>query len=75
MFSSFDDKSHILSNYINLALKDYVQIDGAYYSGELKNNSGKINGAMKVITGLEWLSIPIHKPKELIDTCLESYSK
>ena len=70
VFSSFDDKSHILSNYINLALEDYVQIDGAYYSGELKNNSEKINGAMKVITGLEWLSIPIHKPKELIDTCL-----
>ena len=52
-----------------VALEDYVQIDGAY-SGELKIIPEKINGAMKVITGLEWLSIPIHKPKELIDLCL-----
>ena len=24
-----------------------------------------VNGAMKVITGLDWLNIPIHKPNEL----------
>ncbi len=70
VFSSFDKDSDILGKYINLALEEFVQKDGAYYKGELKNNSEKINGAMKVITGLDWLSIPIHKPKELIDTCL-----
>ena len=29
-----------------------------------------INGAMKVISGLDWLGIPIHYPEKLIDFCL-----
>jgi hypothetical protein len=30
-----------------------------------------INGAMKVLTALDWLDAPIHYPDKLIDTCLE----
>ena len=32
----------------------------------------KINGSMKVISGLSWLNRPIHQPKKLIDFCLEN---
>jgi len=44
--------------------------NGFYYSGPLPNSSELINGSMKVLTGLDWLSIPIHKPEKLIDFCL-----
>ena len=31
-----------------------------------------INGAMKVISGLDWLDARIHSPKKLIDFCLDN---
>jgi len=44
--------------------------NGGYYFGKRPNNSLLINGAMKVLTGLDWIGTPIHKPKKLIDLCL-----
>ena len=51
-------------------LNELVQSDGAYYQGKNIGNSEKINGAMKVITGMDWLGLEFHKPRELIDICL-----
>jgi hypothetical protein len=43
---------------------------GLYHSNtEIKLNE-KINGTMKVITGLDWINRPIHLPNEIIDFCL-----
>ncbi len=70
VFISFDKNKKELGKYINSELEKLVQSDGAYYKGSIDNESEKINGAMKVLTGLDWLNIPIHKPKELIDLCL-----
>jgi hypothetical protein len=70
VFISFDENKIELSKYINSEIAKLVKSDGAYYIGSLENESEKINGAMKVLTGLDWLNIPIHKPKELIDLCL-----
>ncbi len=70
VFISFDKRIKELSKYINSEIEKLVQPDGAYYKGSIENQSEKINGAMKVLTGLDWLNIPIHKPKELIDLCL-----
>lgn len=70
VFISFDENSIELSNSINSEIEKLVKPDGAYYKGSIDNQSEKINGAMKVLTGLDWLNIPIHKPKELIDLCL-----
>ena len=36
------------------------------------NSRQVINGAMKVITGLDWLGHEIHYPKKLIDYCLKT---
>ena len=44
--------------------------DGCYYDGGQPNFSQLINGSMKVITGLDWLGVPIHYPKKIIDACL-----
>lgn len=45
---------------------------GSYHNEEVKSNREVINGAMKIISGLEWLDLPIHRPKNLIDFCLQN---
>ena len=48
---------------------------GGYFIGSTPSETELINGAMKVITGLDWLELPIHKPEKLIDYCLQSIPK
>lgn len=43
---------------------------GAYYQGEAPSFNETINGAMKVLTGLDWIDEKIHDPNKLIDMCL-----
>ena len=44
---------------------------GAYFRGSVPGHGHLINGAMKVLTALDWLEVPIHYSERLIDTCLE----
>ena len=58
-------------------LKEYIEkkvneSDGCYYEGSQPNLTELINGTMKVITGLDWLDVPIHYPEKIIDVCLEN---
>ena len=50
--------------------KTIDQNTGSYFMHKTPDTREIVNGAMKVITGLDWLGIPIHEPKKLIDTCL-----
>ena len=43
---------------------------GAFFKGEKPNEKELINGAMKVITGLDWIDAEIPYSEKLIDTCL-----
>ena len=43
---------------------------GFYFKGDTPSESELINGAMKMITGFDWLGIPIHKPEKIIDKSL-----
>ena len=43
---------------------------GAFFRGRQPNEKELINGAMKVITGLDWINESIPFPEKLIDTCL-----
>lgn len=45
---------------------------GGYFKGSTPERGQLINGAMKVLTALDWLEAPIHYPERLIDTCLAS---
>lgn len=45
-------------------------ITGGYFRGEQPEHGELINGAMKVLTALDWLEEPIHYPERLIDSCL-----
>lgn len=44
---------------------------GAYFTGSMPAHGELVNGAMKLLTALQWLEVPIHYPEQLIDTCLE----
>ena len=45
---------------------------GSYFSTRPNSNREIINGAMKVISGLDWIEEEIHYPEKLIDFCLEN---
>lgn len=52
-------------------IEKYLDYDtGAYFRGIPDSPREIINGSMKVISGLEWLNVKIHKPEKLIDFCL-----
>jgi hypothetical protein len=48
---------------------------GAYFRGKRPKHGRLINGAMKVLTALDWLNEPVHYPERLIDTCLQELPK
>ena len=62
-----EENSEILYEY----LQKITQIDTGFYhsDSEIELNE-KINGTMKIITGLDWINKPIHYPEKIIDYCL-----
>ena len=44
---------------------------GGYFTGAVPEHGSLVNGAMKVLTALDWLSEPIHYPDRLIETTLK----
>lgn len=44
---------------------------GGYFQGRPPSHGLLVNGAMKVLTALDWLKEPIHLPERLIDTVLQ----
>ena len=68
-------KQNRLSNVIYEYLDHLVDKEnGCYFKGRVDNSSELINGAMKVITGLDWIDKKIHYPEKLIDLALENQS-
>lgn len=63
------------TNLIDAANHFYTEIadqqTGLYFIGDSAPQYYEaINGAMKVLTALDWLETPIHYPQQLMDTCL-----
>ena len=58
----------ILYKYLDKVLENS---SGFYHRGIEVGQKEKINGAMKIITGLDWINKPIHHPQKIIDYCLE----
>ena len=48
---------------------------GGYFIGSTPSETELINGAMKVITGLDWLELPIHKPESLLTIVYKVFQK
>tara|TARA_B100001996_G_scaffold133739_1_gene101784 strand:+ start:8078 stop:9187 length:1110 start_codon:yes stop_codon:yes gene_type:complete len=60
---------NILSEFSNnLVNKD----SGFYYKEEPSDKRELFNGAMKIISGLDWIGNEIHYPKKIIDYCLKN---
>ncbi len=46
---------------------------GLYFRGDMAPSYDEgINGAMKVLTALDWMETPVHYPAQLINTCLSA---
>ncbi len=67
-----NEKDEIRSNLEEFILTIHDSKTGAYFVGEPNDDNEIINGAMKIITGFDWLDISIHSPEKLIDFCLDS---
>lgn len=65
-------KMDLEKNLIKFLETKLNQETGSYYEKKPKSPRQVINGAMKVISGLDWLDHPVHLPKSLIDFCLEN---
>lgn len=67
-----NEKDEIKSILEEFILTIHDSKTGAYFTGEPNDDNEIINGAMKVLTGFDWLNISIHSPEKLIDFCLNS---
>ena len=67
--SESTEYSDLLFNYSSKLVN---QDTGSYYKKLPKDSREVINGAMKIITGLDWLNREIHYPEKLIDYCLNN---
>ncbi len=66
--SEYQSAREVLQHFIGTFAN--TETGGYHRETHIPEYSQLINGTMKVITGLDWLGIPIHYPKKLIDTCL-----
>ena len=67
--NDFKNTSKVLLDYID----EKADIKtGCYFDKPQPDENEMINGAMKVLTGLDWLDARIHNPEQLIDFCLNS---
>ena len=58
-----------LINYSDFLAKEET---GGYYFKNQPSNKEFINGAMKMISGFDWIDKKIHYPEKLIDFCLNN---
>tara|TARA_B100000700_G_scaffold308698_1_gene386737 strand:+ start:2464 stop:3570 length:1107 start_codon:yes stop_codon:yes gene_type:complete len=65
-----DDKTKNINSLIKFIDSKLDITSGLYFENSIPEASESVNGAMKVITGLDWLGLPIHLPEKLIDFCL-----
>ena len=65
---TFQKNKKIIENFLN---KLVSKENGMFYkSFKIPNNKELVNGAMKVISAMDWLDVKIHYPDKIIDTCL-----
>ena len=74
-WSSLCVYSSINSNNMNEVLLDFIDsiVDkdtGSYFVEKPTHPREIINGAMKILSGLDWVDSPINYPEKLIDFCL-----
>ncbi len=76
VFISTQIKSEKKIKELSLVLEDFIlsivdKETGVFYKGKKPKDHEIINGAMKVITGLDWINVDIPYPEKLLDTFLK----
>jgi len=76
-YSSLCVYSSTQNSYDQQQLKDFsddlVDIESGFYFINKPNDKRQLfNGAMKIISGLDWIEHEIHFPKKIIDFCLSN---
>lgn len=71
-FLSPADVNQLLKEAVNFFTQSVDKETGTWFSGAKPEHYQLINGAMKVLTALDWLECEIPYPEKLIDTCLSS---
>lgn len=64
-------KQELIKTLKDFAISISHKDTGLFYIGKKPSEVQLVNGAMKVITGLDWIDVEIPYPKELIDTFLD----
>ena len=68
-----ESKKQLLKNILSDFIKNVSNPEnGGFYTQTIPEERELINGAMKVITGLDWIGVEMPYPKKLIDTCLNA---
>lgn len=71
-----EESLHMLSRALCASYRELAVAEtGGYYTGKAPDHGMLINGAMKVLTALDWLSEPIHYSRQLIDTALSKTAR
>lgn len=71
IFLSKEETNELLSICVRFIEGVADKKTGAYFMGSTPSYDILVNGAMKILTALDWLEEKIHYPKRLIDTCLK----
>ena len=71
-FLSSADAELLIKEARDFFLRSVDTKTGTWFSGQMPAHYQMINGAMKVLTALDWLECKIPYPEKLIDTCLLS---
>ena len=76
-YSSICVYSSTQNSYDSVLLKNFsdhlVDIEsGFYFKNKVNDKRQLFNGAMKIISGLDWINHEIHYPKKIIDFCLNN---
>tara|TARA_Y100000389_G_C17470258_1_gene529832 strand:- start:10032 stop:10970 length:939 start_codon:yes stop_codon:yes gene_type:complete len=71
VYSKVNEDSHtnLLIKYSDFLVNEET---GSYYKQTPSHSREIINGAMKVLSGLDWLDSDIHYPEKLIDYCINN---
>ena len=70
--SQIDKNHHLIENLSNFSNQIVKKDTGGYYINNTPNKNELINGAMKMISGFDWIEQKIHFPEKLIDLCLDT---
>lgn len=70
--TQIDKNKNLIEELVQFSNKMVKKDTGGYYKNNCPSKKELINGAMKMISGFDWIDQEVHYPKKLIDLCLDT---